>query len=771
MRTILSILVFLAITHSAIAQGCTASAWAVERAGQWEEGGLPRRVYDLQITNTGSCTISGWVSVFLEIPQGNKLVESWGFNSQNGQVDLYGSLAVGQTFSGAGFIWAGQGSPNPTLSGIGSCSCTSSTGSAGQISTTGAASTTGSTIPWVNTPTYKLGLNILVLVCTISDPEFTVVNTTLLSVGAQFDIISQADRGAENFVTADLYNSDNSGKYYAVVMTMKTCWSSDQINQVNNYLDLNNVKMVVLVNLAPDASSGMAVSSFGVRNTTGALTFADAIKPWATHANLAASMPVTSGTRVCLATITDSTRATAAFNIKVVDSSSTFVAASIVTYPTGVKVLEFYIESADWAPFAPLVGHTWLNWVTNGIYLGLRRIEINVQVDDIFMNTGMFDNVTKDESNDPSNTYRITPQDLDWIHTWQAALNARAPAGTDFVLTFPFNGETVGERFTTDTLYIKAKSLRDSFFWESHTWSHPYLDDMSYENVTLELSQQMNTWYDLFGGQQAMIDNPMACKRSMVTPSISGLLNGDALKAIYDFGYHAVVGDNTKPEYRPSHPYHGWYTTEDWNGWGLPTNPGIYVLPRWATEIFYDASLPVHIENLYNFVYNKTYFTALNFTTIVDLDTNNALLHLLNYRQDPFMMHQANMRVFNLPGWGQTTLLSYWTDVLVNKLMLQSSFPVLSHSHDDLATRLQAREARDACDFDGFLVVDANTNNVLGVHASTAGTCEYAISGLSATATDSVTNENYGLEKTVWIDMTPGNTIDLPITNTVTMNM
>lgn len=98
--------------------------------------------------------------------------------------------------------------------------------------------------------------------------------------------------------------------------------------------------------------------------------------------------------------------------------------------------------------------------------------------------------------------------------SWQKTLVARLPAGSTFVTTFPFNGATIMEHqgyanvwdkeknrkegggesvlsswifylylSTQDALYLKAVTVRDEFFWESHTWSHPYLDNLTYAEV------------------------------------------------------------------------------------------------------------------------------------------------------------------------------------------------------------------------------------------------------------------------------------------------
>ncbi len=70
-----------------------------------------------------------------------------------------------------------------------------------------------------------------------------------------------------------------------------------------------------------------------------------------------------------------------------------------------------YLVQADWALSTATLAPVWLHWLTNGLYAGARRIELNIQVDDVFMSTGTYSLETNDE--DLSEAYRLLPGDLD----------------------------------------------------------------------------------------------------------------------------------------------------------------------------------------------------------------------------------------------------------------------------------------------------------------------------------------------------------------------
>lgn len=183
------------------------------------------------------------------------------------------------------------------------------------------------------------------------------------------------------------------------------------------------------------------------------------------------------------------------------------------------------------------------------------------------------------------------------IKSWQTSVTERLPVGSDFVLTFPFNMATVAQNggTTADPLYLAAKTMRDDFFWESHTYSHPYLDNMTYDEVKEELDKNTEGAKELFDND---LNNPMYCRKSIVTPSISGMYNGEALRAMWDVGLRYVVGDNSRPDLVPTNLYHGLYTNESYNGFD-----GIYIIPRHATNIYYFASTTQEIEDQFNIRY------------------------------------------------------------------------------------------------------------------------------------------------------------------------
>lgn len=122
------------------------------------------------------------------------------------------------------------------------------------------------------------------------------------------------------------------------------------------------------------------------------------------------------------------------------------------------------------------------------------------------------------------------------------------PAGSDIRLDFPFNGNGVAEAggASEDPLFAKAVSVLDKLFWCSHTWSHldltindqvetPY--PTTYQETYDEIMKNRDFALELFGTPYY----PSYSYRFMVTPGISGLFNGNAIKALLDAGRNKLT--------------------------------------------------------------------------------------------------------------------------------------------------------------------------------------------------------------------------------------
>lgn len=297
---------------------------------------------------------------------------------------------------------------------------------------------------------------------------------------------------------------------------------------------------------------------------------------------------------------------------------------------TRQQMVWFIPFALDWAPSSNYLQHAWISWLTRGLYVGFRRLHFSTQVDDMFLETPLYT---------PSGqTYRCKPDDLTVHVSWQAALNAKMPKGSEYFVEIGHNGNGAIEKATdtnqgsqvckpasgieypdqtdgppdytkppgtgvdiwpkTPTEYswslecneidelqnwFAEESNRDAFAHISHTFTHEDLTNATYSDTSKEISFNQ-AWLKQVGLYNAKRFSP----NGIIPPAITGLHNADALQAWKDNGIVNVVGDNTRPLLlNKGYPFWPLNTTVAGNGYA-----GINVMPRWATVIYYNCDLP-----------------------------------------------------------------------------------------------------------------------------------------------------------------------------------
>eukprot|EP01111_Echinosteliopsis_oligospora_P000404 TRINITY_DN1042_c0_g2_i1.p1 TRINITY_DN1042_c0_g2~~TRINITY_DN1042_c0_g2_i1.p1 ORF type:complete len:869 (+),score=262.17 TRINITY_DN1042_c0_g2_i1:138-2744(+) len=595
--------------------------------------------------------------------------------------------------------------------------------------------------------TIQIGFKYLILSATRDDIRLLVAMQTFDSVGSQYDVIVPSEWTNKSF---PLTNSTSVANYYGVVFCTDVYGASaDQIAQVNNYLATYKIKSVLMYTY-PYPPNGVTVSATKNANADPSdLYFASAAANFIAGYNKTTRIP-SDAVYSYPAVITNTSMATPAMYFAYPGDATQYIASAFINFPDGRRQLQFYLDMAVWAPHAVAVGPFWLQWLSNNIFLGLRRIYLNAQLDDLFLASDLWDpDWTPVGQHEDGPIYRINETELYNHVIWQRALNARLPATSNITIDFPYNGNGIIEAggFTKDKLYLMAKQLINDFTWQSHTYTHPYLDNLTYNEAKLEMTENLlPTTLQLFGSY----NHPRYSNKSMVTPSISGLYNANAMKALWDVGIRSVVGDNSRTDLKTPFQYHGFYTTIEKNGFA-----GLYIMPREATYIYYDCSIPRELESEYNHLYTTYYGGPSTLDDIVTREGKRVTLLFLAFRIDPYMFHQANMREYLDPATGKnTSLLRHWIEAVVARFYMYYDLPIHAHTHDLLTQKWLNRESRDSCGFQSTLTVNTATWQATGISGSSTGQCSMAITGVQVSAAASkFTEEKYGPDTTTWVSM------------------
>ena len=107
-------------------------------------------------------------------------------------------------------------------------------------------------------------------------------------------------------------------------------------------------------------------------------------------------------------------------------------------------------------------------------------------------------------------------------------------------LLYPYT--TVCTNLDALKIWWATPANRDVFAHVSHTFTHEDENNATYYDVTREISWNA-AWLSQVGIASASKFSP----KGIIPPAITGLHNGDALRAWKDNGIVNVVGDNTRP--------------------------------------------------------------------------------------------------------------------------------------------------------------------------------------------------------------------------------
>lgn len=229
--------------------------------------------------------------------------------------------------------------------------------------------------------------------------------------------------------------------------------------------------------------------------------------------------------------------------------------------------------------------------------------------------------------------------------------------------------------------WFSTAANRDKFAHLSHTFTHMELNNATYSDAAKEIRFNQ-AWFSATGLANAKYFSP----KGLIPPAITGLHNGDVLKAWKDNGLTNCVGDNTRPplvnQNNGMHPY---ITTFAANGYD-----GFQINPRWATRIYYNCDTP-------DCTASEWVDTSLprpnpgDFNSLLATEKSDTTRHLFGLRRDGFMFHQANLRQTDVAPitingvTAKISLLQAWVEVQVQEFVRLVNWPLITQKHDDVS--------------------------------------------------------------------------------------
>jgi hypothetical protein len=366
-------------------------------------------------------------------------------------------------------------------------------------------------------------------------------------------------------------------------------------------------------------------------------------------------------------------------------TSEGYAIASINTYPDGRQNLAVTAANNPYLLHSLLLSYGAINWVTRGLFLGERHVNIGPQVDDLFIDSDMWD-ITA-QSDLTGLLFRISGDDFTKLIAWQNSLRTRYPLASSLTLEWAFNAEGASGIYSPDTLTPVVTQNQAQFAYVNHTYTHANLDTISYAAARTELDN--NNRYATNGRTRLT----RYFKDAMVQPDISGLYNPEFQRAAKDFGIKYMISDTSRrvPD--------NWDNPSPNAGFYSQYQPSILIIPRRPTNLFYNLRTPAEWVSEYNCFYGPQGTCAggqfrywprdLTYDEILDKESDFWLQYLLKWDIDPLMFHQANTGTYD----GTRTLLGDLIDRTLAKYTAVYNLPIRGLAQHDIGLRMADRMA------------------------------------------------------------------------------
>ncbi|KAJ5154296.1 uncharacterized protein N7500_009735 [Penicillium coprophilum] len=475
---------------------------------------------------------------------------------------------------------------------------------------------------------------------------------------------------------------------------------------------------------------------------------------------------------------------------------STESVAAVINDFDGRQQMAFFIGfDTTWSSTSNYLQHAWITWITRGLHAGYRRVNLNTQIDDMFLETEIYSPAGKN--------FRIRAQDLSNIATWTDAINAKMPAGSSYFVEVGHNGNGNIENSSdssnagwdacgsaieyespldTPPEWIKplgtgtnlwpavpttydwtatctamdellawwtTESNLNKFGHISHTFTHEEQDNATYSDVFKEISFNQ-AWLKAVGIDKAT----KFTSNGIIPPAITGLHNGDALRAWWENGITNCVGDNTRPALlNKENPMWPLFTTAAANGFD-----GMQINPRWASRIYYNCDTPACTVA----EWTTTSQTTGNFQDLLAIEKAETMRHLFGLYHDGYMFHQANLRNIDVDPItingvsAKYSIMQAWVETQVQEFVRLAEWPIVTLTHQEMSASFLARYNRDKCGYS--LSYSTSNRKITAVTISATGnTCTDPIPvtfPVAPTSTQGFATEQLGADPlTVWVKL------------------
>ncbi len=406
------------------------------------------------------------------------------------------------------------------------------------------------------------------------------------------------------------------------------------------------------------------------------------------------------------------------------------------------EVMISTIAHASFLIHSKVLAYEFINWATQGVFVGARRVYMAAHLDDLFLPNELWDPGLK--ASNPLQTYRLTSSDIINAISQQAAFRTAHPTASILKLDFPFNGAgavvdpaaaTPAANLTED-LVAAVIANKNEFRYINHTFTHADMDTppvpadapCDYETFTsaasieAEITKNRTVW-ELLGlpeqaennrvlltGNHAGLKDRRCTGDPLLHPEMANVQDDDVafdqgganslfLQAAANVEVQYVASDSSQRAQNVEQ-----YITQYDDGNATDR----IMLPRWPTNVFVNVINPDHLVDEYNYVFHDRFVNAgqdpctipgaictpRNYVEILAAEADNAVRHMLSFNKWPHFFHQTNAANYDANG---NTLIFDWLNTVFAVYERLFNLPVLNLPYwqigDKTKNRLDAKTA------------------------------------------------------------------------------
>jgi hypothetical protein len=405
------------------------------------------------------------------------------------------------------------------------------------------------------------------------------------------------------------------------------------------------------------------------------------------------------------------------------------------------EVMISTITHASFLIHSKVLAYEFINWATQGVFVGARRVHMAAHLDDLFIANTLWDPSLK--ADNPLQTYRLNSGDINNVISEQAAFRAAHPTVGAFKLDFPFNGSgavvdpaaTTLVANTTEDLVAAVIANKDAFRYINHTFTHADMDNppvpanapCDYETFTavapiqaeitknrtvwglLGLPEQANNNRVLLTGNHAGLKDRKCTDDPLLHTNMANVQDDDVafdqgganslfLKAAANTNVQYIASDSSQRAQNVEQ-----YITQYDDG--KPTDR--IMLPRWPTNVFVNVINPDQLVDEYNYMFHDRFVNAgqdpctipgaictpRSYAEILAAEADNAVRHMLSFNKWPHFFHQSNAANYA----NGNTLIFDWLNAVFEAYERLFKLPVLNMPYwqigDKTKQRLDAKTA------------------------------------------------------------------------------